>query len=611
MIRGSGGSGVLRPEWFAQAFGALSDRLAPVSATRDRRMQHAYVRFICARVLFAGILCLILPPYVLATGRFGPLEATGVCAILVTLLPVVHVSRTGRLDQGQDAASLLSCALVTVLSLQSGGIWSYGLFLFVIVLLDVAATGGKRSVWRGAAMAVGGILLVAVLPTLGPQSALSVHVVGLVLVCYALVIAWVMVDRNERHASAQMRSQARAQAALESVADAVIWREGDGGFSYANGGAYTMLGIDRRVMSEQTLLERVNVGDRPAFLKALSDAASGRGAGAAQLRIGVEHDGDRSVRLFEMAARRVEVAGRENAVVLVLRDITERQAADEMRESARRDAERAASAKGQFLATMSHELRTPLNAIIGFSELLMQQDLIPANDPRRDEYARIINSSGQHLLEVVNAILDMSKIESGMMAVEQERVELAAVVRSSAEFLAVKAQAKDVVITPDIAADLPEIVSDRRALKQILLNLMSNAVKFSAGGGEIAITAVRDRDHVEIAVSDTGVGIAEADLAQIGSAFFQARQSYDREHEGTGLGLSVVRGLVGLLGGAMTMESAPGEGTRVAIRLPIAGAAQGAEPVSITTRVRARRAALAPLFQTPADGDAAASRRIA
>jgi two-component system, cell cycle sensor histidine kinase DivJ len=273
---------------------------------------------------------------------------------------------------------------------------------------------------------------------------------------------------------------------------------------------------------------------------------------------------------------------------------------------------RNATSKGQFLATMSHELRTPLNAIIGFSELLQHAELIPAGDPRRDEYARIIHSSGQHLLEVVNAILDMSKIESGMMTVEQERVDVSSVVRSSAEFLAVKAEAKSLTILRDIADDLPEIVSDRRALKQIILNLLSNAVKFSVPGGVIAVTVVRDRDMVEIAVNDSGIGIAEADLDRIGSPFFQARQSYDREHEGTGLGLSVVRGLVGLLGGAMMMESAPGEGTRVTIRLTIAGTGStySSEPVPISTRVRTRKPTLDPLYNSQSE-DGATRRRIA
>jgi cell cycle sensor histidine kinase DivJ len=151
-----------------------------------------------------------------------------------------------------------------------------------------------------------------------------------------------------------------------------------------------------------------------------------------------------------------------------------------------------------------------------------------------------------------------------------------------------------VSLTECIAPDLPGLIADRRALKQVLLNLMSNAVKFTPHGGDVTVTAVRDRDHVEIVVADNGCGIAEADLGQLGAPFFQARQSYDRQHEGTGLGLSVVRGLLGLMGGSMMIESAPGVGTRVAIRMPIGGkgADRSSEPVSILTRISARRPAL-------------------
>jgi cell cycle sensor histidine kinase DivJ len=261
---------------------------------------------------------------------------------------------------------------------------------------------------------------------------------------------------------------------------------------------------------------------------------------------------------------------------------------------------------------MSHELRTPLNAIIGFSELLLHPGIIPPQDPRREEYARIINGSGQHLLEVVNAILDMSKIESGMMSVEQEKVDIARTICASREILAVRAGEKGVAIVEHVAPNLPDIIADRRALKQVLINLMSNAVKFTPADGEVTVTAVRDRDHVEIAVADTGCGIAEGDLGQIGMPFFQVKQSYDRQHEGTGLGLSVVRGLVGLMGGALLIESAPGAGTRVAVRLPIGGVAAGAstEPVNIATRLRARRGVAEPAALAAPPSEPSAPRRL-
>jgi cell cycle sensor histidine kinase DivJ len=571
--------------------GTVHDRLVHPDARRDRRTAEAHLRFMAARILCVSIACGAMPVYVLLRDAPALFELTLLVTILLLLVPVVFLSRTGELDRAHHLSSVLLSGAIAALAVQSGGLSSYALPLLAVVLLDTAISGSRRALAGAIGSAMAAVAVIAVAPVVEPRALLSSGLISSLLLAYALAMAWIFVNRGERHAHSQMRSQARATAALDTVSDVVLWREAGGHFSFANAAAHAQLGLDRRVFAETLLFERINIGDRPAYLKALSDARCGQRHGQAMIRLAVGPDATHGSRLFEMSARPAGPNGGEDAVVIGLRDVTERHAADELRELARRDAERIASSKTQFLATMSHELRTPLNAIIGFSELLTQPAIVPQDDPRRDEYARIINSSGQHLLEVVNAILDMSKIESGMMTVEQERVEPARVIQSSREILAVRAADKAVALTQSIAPDLPDIVADRRALKQIMLNLMSNAVKFTPAGGEVAVTAVRDREHVEITVTDDGCGIAESDLGQLGAPFFQARQNYDRQHEGTGLGLSVVRGLLGLMGGSMLIESAPGAGTRVAIRLPIAGtgADKSSEPVSIMTRIRARR----------------------
>ncbi len=580
--------------WFTQAFGSVMDRLVHDDARRDRRQREAHVRFIAVRVLCGCLTCACLPIYILMRASLSTIEITLLVSATLLLVPAAVVARTGNLRLGHDLSSALLSSSIALVAMQSGGLQSPAIPLFAIVMLDAAVSGSRRALSGAGLASMVGLLATMVVSPAGEPALLSPKIVSAMLVIYALVIAWIFVNRDERHTSSQIRSQARATAALDTVSDVVLWREANGNFSFANSAAHHQLGLDRRDFSDALLFERVNVGDRPAYLKALADAAHGAGHGQALIRISVDQGDARHVRMFEMSARCVGPADLEDAVVVGLRDVTERHATDALRESARQEAERNARSKSKFLATMSHELRTPLNAIIGFSELLTQSGMLPPADPRRDEYARIINGSGLHLLEVVNAILDMSKIESGMMVIEQEPVSLAQVVQSSRELLAVRATEHAVSLTENIPADLPDIISDRRALKQILLNLMSNAVKFTPSGGDVSITAVRDREHVEIVVADTGCGIAEADLSQLGSPFFQARQSYDREHEGTGLGLSVVRGLVGLLGGSLLIESAPDAGTRVVIRLAIAGhgSLSSTEPVCITTRIRARRPAL-------------------
>jgi cell cycle sensor histidine kinase DivJ len=273
----------------------------------------------------------------------------------------------------------------------------------------------------------------------------------------------------------------------------------------------------------------------------------------------------------------------EREVVAVLRDIGERKAQEHALEAARAESERANAGKGRFLATMSHELRTPLNAIIGFSEMLANERSLMLDSARRTEYAKLINDSGSHLLSVVNGILDMSKMETGNFEITPEPFAPAATIRGCCDLLALKAREMGIDLKLRLPGDLAEIVGDKRALNQILLNLLSNAIKFTERGGRVTVSAVREGSHIVVAVEDTGVGVGEDDLPRLGEAFFQARASYDRRHEGSGLGLSIVKGLVTLHGGDMQIHSRLGEGTRVVVRLPVdcEGVRPAATPVKI------------------------------
>jgi len=252
--------------------------------------------------------------------------------------------------------------------------------------------------------------------------------------------------------------------------------------------------------------------------------------------------------------------------------------------------------KSNFLATMSHELRTPLNAIIGFSDMLSNDSLALA-PAREREYAKLINESGKHLLSVVNGILDMSKMESGNFEITPEPFAPAQAIKSCCDLLALKSQEAGVELKMRIAADLPELVADRRAVNQILINLISNAIKFTPRGGSVRVSAVCDGSKLAVTVEDTGVGIGETDLPHLGKAFFQARASYDRRHDGTGLGLSIVKGLVRLHGGDLDIRSRLGDGTQVTVRLPIdcEGIRPAVEPIQLVTECAREFAAAANL----------------
>jgi cell cycle sensor histidine kinase DivJ len=256
-------------------------------------------------------------------------------------------------------------------------------------------------------------------------------------------------------------------------------------------------------------------------------------------------------------------------VVSVSRDITDRKAQEAELLRARQEAEDANSAKTRFLANVSHELRTPLNAIIGFSDLLKSEVFGGFNDDRQRDYVRLIHESGTHLLQVVSDILDMSKIESGNFDLTTEPFNIEPLISSTREMMSHEAAARSLTLKTAVSDDLPELVADRRACKQILINLLSNAVKFTNAGGTITIGARVEGACVAFFVEDNGIGIAEKDVCKLGMPFVQADSGYNRRHEGTGLGLSVVKGLATLHGGTMHIESRLNVGTCVTVTLPL------------------------------------------
>lgn len=237
--------------------------------------------------------------------------------------------------------------------------------------------------------------------------------------------------------------------------------------------------------------------------------------------------------------------------------------------SARDEAQQANRVKSQFLAVMSHELRTPLNAIIGFSEIMQSEIYGPLGDSRYKQYLQDIQSSGDHLLSIINDILDLSKIESGRWELQEEDIDLSRLLTSVRTFVQARITSSGLSFDCDKAAELPTLRGDRRALMQILLNLLSNAIKFTPKGGRIALRAELGSDNcLRFTVSDTGIGIAAKDIARALSTFGQVDDSWSRRYEGAGLGLPISRALVRLHGGTLDLTSQPGVGTTVTIHMP-------------------------------------------
>ncbi|AMN41450.1 PAS domain-containing sensor histidine kinase [Rhodoplanes sp. Z2-YC6860] len=233
-------------------------------------------------------------------------------------------------------------------------------------------------------------------------------------------------------------------------------------------------------------------------------------------------------------------------------------------------AEEANQAKSKFLANMSHELRTPLNAIIGFSEIMASGMFGPLGSDKYYEYCRDIHSSGEYLLDVINDVLDMSKIEAGRLKLDLEQVELAREFDDALRVVTTRAEAKSLTVTSKIAAGVG-LKADRRALKQIVLNLLSNAVKFTPENGRITVRGRPSRSGVIIGIHDSGIGIARDALKKLGRPFEQVESQLTKTQHGSGLGLAIAKSLVELHGGTMRIRSIPGVGTSVVVRLPFDG----------------------------------------
>lgn len=242
---------------------------------------------------------------------------------------------------------------------------------------------------------------------------------------------------------------------------------------------------------------------------------------------------------------------------------------EEVLRKAHQRAEAANRAKSDFLANMSHELRTPLNAILGFSEVMMREMAGPLGEPHYREYATDIHDSGRHLLEVINDILDLSKIEAGRVELVDGLIELEPLAEKAVRLVAERAKQAEVEIRLVAEANLPKLIADERLVKQALLNLLSNAVKFTPRGGRVEVClALAANGTLCLRVRDTGIGIAETDLERVLTPFSQAESSLTRNYQGTGLGLPLTKSFVEMHGGSLELKSSHGEGTQVTLRFP-------------------------------------------
>lgn len=346
---------------------------------------------------------------------------------------------------------------------------------------------------------------------------------------------------------------------------------------------YRIFGLDPKEFSPDfhALAARVHKHDRDRVNQAFQRAIIEQNDYDMEFRI-LRPEGEvRYIRCEGRCAR--DSSGEVTALYGIMQDMTERVAQEIALRDAKDAAERAYNAKSQFLANMSHELRTPLNAIIGFSEMMQRQLLGPIGTEKYLEYIAGIRESGEHLLDLITDILDMSKIEAGKYELDLEEVPVAKTIGLALHMMEGRGLESGVKICAlkDVAQDL-HIIADRRAVMQIMLNLLSNAVKFSRQGGEVQVTCQAREDDIVLKVIDHGIGIPPNKLATITRPFEQVSASYTREHEGSGLGLAITKELVEMHGGSMSIDSVLGHGTSVTIRLPFDASKAGKKSKKVT-----------------------------
>jgi two-component system cell cycle sensor histidine kinase PleC len=410
---------------------------------------------------------------------------------------------------------------------------------------------------------------------------------------YARIIGVALDVTEERMAQARAQTaETRLRDAIESVSEAFVLWDKAGRLLMCNKNFRSFYRLDPQLLKHGATREQV---DRFAQLAVRQEVH--------------EPGGRRGVREVELVdGRWVQISERstaEGGLVVTAADITAIKAQEEARrlneeelrkavanlersqeqlselarkyEAEKVRAESANQAKSEFLANMSHELRTPLNAINGFSEIMVAEMYGPLGDRRYRDYAGDILSSGQHLLALINDILDMAKIEAGKFSLRFEPMSIVEVAEDAARLVRNRAEAAGLNLNLELD-DLPEVEADYRAVKQVLLNLLSNAIKFTPRGGTVTILAdpreLRPGERVKVSVRDTGIGIAPEDLARLARPFEQIESQHSKTQQGTGLGLALTKSLVEMHDGLLELTSAPGKGTTASFTLPVRQAAK-------------------------------------
>ncbi len=547
-----------------------------VDVSSSAFIEHA--RFIGSQALIGSSIFFVAPAYLALQGSGSELAAGALSAFSLPLFWSYLVSKTGRLDWGIKGMLVSLAFIIAFTCIFSGGVSSLFLPLLCILPLEASIRTGRRGAVFGALLALLSVAGVFIAPTFASLSSfqlsggwLSLSQISVIIaVIYsfslALRIGSKIVINNDQLSEAENRFRLLA----DNATDLITRHDESGATLFASPAARPLFGSPASSLMKSGMFEKIHLQDRIIFMKSISRAAHDGKEQSCHFRIRCKGTTGQVWKWVEMRSHLERVAlSNKVSVIAVTRDITNSREQEISIKETTEASEEANLAQRRFLTTMSHELRTPLNAILGFSDILKQELFGKLPFERHAEYVGMIHESGQHLLNVVNDLLDISRIESGKYELSLQTFPIIDIADSTLKMMQPLAAKAGVTVLCDVLPTLPEITADRRSCQQILINLVSNAIKFTPEGGNVRVSAHQHGRSLKLRVKDNGIGIEESFLSTIGQPFMQGDHGYDREYEGSGLGLSVVKGLVALHRGDFEILSTQGEGTTVTITLPL------------------------------------------
>lgn len=565
---------------------------------RDRVFSFTTANF--AGGLIAG---LVLPLYIYFAGWPNAVVWVAFAWLMAPLLLAFGPRFGMSLARAHTIAVINMTGLVTYLMVFTGGLGSFLIAWFVIIPIEASLSRRKELTALSIGLGCMSIVLLFLLTNfdLLPQSQVSTanwslffSASTLAALIYAGAVAMSVQHLHQRAERDAKSGEDRYRFLADNALDMIIRHRPDGSIAFVSKACKKTLDYTPDEMMAFEPGELIHRADRKHVEIALSRASHFGEDTTVEFRM--QHKNGDFIWL-EMRCRPVVIAHRaelmgpayylntlsganlvaeeSHEIIAVARDVSKAKQYEQELIHARELAEAGSRSKLHFLANVSHELRTPLSAINGFSDIMKREMFGPMDNKKYLEYSNLIHSSGNHLLELINDLLDISKIEAGKYSIDHESMFFPVIIENCLRLVRLQMERARVKLQVNLPANLPRLEADPRACKQILLNLLSNAIKFTEPGGTITISMYMNEDGLQVLeVSDTGIGIDPRHLDRIGKPFEQVKSATDfvandRTNAGTGLGLALVRSLTELHGGSFDIASEPGEGTTVCIALPL------------------------------------------